>query len=203
MRYRTCRIGVHGRNDHVFTDDDFRVIRESGVEAVKMMSQTEPAVFRQIKEINPDIEIITRLYDDRIGHGHPTPAEFVERMAPVMAALQPYCAKYQIANEPNHVQRYEGWGPDGADARDFNQWFLETYRLLKQACPWASLGFPGLAIPDFAHRDRAWLEICRPAIERADWLGTLLLADASRPAQRHAGRAFRPHLQALPPPVPR
>ena len=171
MRYRTCRIGVHGRNDHGFTEDDFRVIRESGVEAVKMMSQTEPAVFGRIKQISPDIEIITRLYDDRIGHGHPTPAEFVERMAPVMAALQPYCAKYQIANEPNHVQRYEGWGPDDDDARNFNQWFLETYRLLKQACPWASLGFPGLAIPDFAHRDRAWLEICRPAIERADWLG--------------------------------
>lgn len=171
MRYRTCRIGVHGRNDHVFSEDDFRVIRETGVEAVKMMSQTDPAVFKRIKEINPDIEIITRLYDDRIGHGHPTAAEFADRMAPVMAALQPYCAKFQIANEPNHVQRYEGWGPDDADARDFNQWFLEVYALLKQACPWAGLGFPGLAIPDFAHRDRAWLEICRPAVQRADWLG--------------------------------
>ena len=171
MRLRTCRIGVHGRNDHVFTEDDYRVIQDSGVEAVKMMSQTEPAVFERIKAINPDIEIITRLYDDRIGHGHPTPPEFVERMAPVMAALQPYCTKFQIANEPNHVQRYEGWGSDDADARDFNQWFLEVYRLLKQEYPWASLGFPGLAIPDFAHRDRTWLEICRPAIERADWLG--------------------------------
>ncbi len=74
-------------------------IRESGVEAVKMMSQTEPAVSRANQGDQLDIEIITRLYDDRIGHGHPTPAEFVERMAPVMAALQPYCAKYQIANE--------------------------------------------------------------------------------------------------------
>ncbi len=171
MRVRTCRVGIHGRNDRFFSQDDLRVIQDSRMEVVKMMSLTDPSVFAAIKALNPDIEIITRLHDDRIGHGHPTPAEFAEKMVPIMAALQPYCAKFQIANEPNHVQRYEGWGPDDADAADFNQWFLEVYRLLKEACPWASLGFPGLAIPDFAHRDRAWLQICRPAIERADWLG--------------------------------
>src|SRR5690606_36135503 len=167
----TCRVGVHGRNDTTFTEDDYRVIAESRVEAIKMMSLTQPTVFARNKAINPDIEIITRLYDDRIHHGHPTPAEFVDKMTPILASLQPYCTKFQIANEPNHVQRYEGWGADDADAADFNRWFLEVYRLLKQACPWASLGFPGLAVPDFAHRDRAWLAICRPAIEPADWLG--------------------------------
>ena len=168
---RTCRIGVHGRNDTSFAEDDFRVIADSRIEAIKMMSQTDPAVYARIKDVNPNIEIITRLYDDRIGHGHPTPAEFAEKMIPVMQALQPYCVKYQVANEPNHVHRYEGWGAEDADAADFNTWFLAVYRLLKQACPWASVGFPGLAVPDFAHRDRAWLNICRPAIDRADWLG--------------------------------
>ncbi len=171
MSERTCRIGVHGRNDTSFADDDYRVIAESRVEAVKMMSLTEPAVYARVKAVNPDIEIITRLHDDRIHHGHPTAAEFVEKMAPVVQALQPYCAKFQVANEPNHVHRYEGWGAEDADAESFNAWFLDVYRLLKQACPWASIGFPGLAVPDFAHRDRAWLRICRPAIERADWLG--------------------------------
>ncbi len=168
---RTCRIGVHGRNDTSFVEDDYRVIADSHVEAVKMMSQTESAVFARIKEIDGDIEIITRLYDDRIGDSHPTPVQYAEKLVPVMQGLQPYCHKYQVANEPNHVQRYEGWGAEDADAESFNAWFLEVYRLLKQACPWASIGFPGLAVPDFAHRDRAWLDICRPAIERADWLG--------------------------------
>jgi hypothetical protein len=45
---------------------------------------------------------------------------------------------------------------------------LEAYDRLKQTCPWAELGFPGLAIP---HRDLEWVEICRPAVEKADWLG--------------------------------
>lgn len=171
MANRTCRVGVHGRNDTTFSEDDYRVIAESCVEAIKMMSLTDPAVFAHIKAINPDIEIITRLYDDRIHHGHPTPAEFADKMIPIMQALRPHCTKFQIANEPNHVQRYEGWGAEDADAADFNAWFLAVYQLLKQACPWASLGFPGLAVPDFAHRDRTWLAICQPAIEQADWLG--------------------------------
>jgi hypothetical protein len=69
------------------------------------------------------------------------------------------------------MQRYEGWGATDDDARDFNSWFLEVYSRLKDAHPWASIGFPGLALPHFGHRDWEWLEICRPAIQRADWLG--------------------------------
>ncbi|MDM8521071.1 N-acetylmuramidase domain-containing protein [Anaerolineales bacterium HSG6] len=169
---RTCRIGVHGRNNVNFEASDYDVIRHSRVEAIKMMSQTNPDVLRRVKEVNSDIEIITRLYDDRIGTGHhPSPQEFADRMIPIMKNYQPYCQKFHLLNEPNHVHRYEGWGSTDDDARNFNQWFLEAYDRLKQALPWAQLGFPGLALPDFGHRDRAWLNICRPAIEKADWLG--------------------------------
>ncbi|MFQ5577815.1 MAG: N-acetylmuramidase domain-containing protein, partial [Anaerolineae bacterium] len=124
-----------------------------------------------ISRNNPGLEIITRLYDDRIQFAHPTPAEFAAKMIPVMKTLRPYCQKFQVVNEPNHSRGYEGWGSGDDDARSFNAWFLDVYRRLKDACPWASLGFPGLAAPDAAHRDRAWLTICRPAIEQADWLG--------------------------------
>ena len=92
-------------------------------------------------------------------------------MAPIVAALHPYCQKYQIANEPNHVARYEGWGATDEDAQDFNRWFLEVYVGLKRVHSWVSIGFPGLAVGDADHRESAWLRICRPAIERADWLG--------------------------------
>ena len=51
MTSRTCRVGVHGRNDTTFTEDDYRVIAESRVEAIKMMSLTQPTVFVRIKEI--------------------------------------------------------------------------------------------------------------------------------------------------------
>jgi hypothetical protein len=88
-----------------------------------------------------------------------------------MQALQPYAVKFEVGNEPNHFRRYEGWGPDDADAESFKTWFMEVYDLLKTAHPWAELGFPALGTPDSVHRDRAWLEINREAIHKADWLG--------------------------------
>jgi hypothetical protein len=170
---RTVRVGLHGRNDFSFEEADYQLIREANIETLKMMSLTDPAVFARIKQENPDIEFIVRLYDDRIGENssHPTPQEFADRMMPIMHSLQPYVTKFEISNEPNHVHRYEGWGSEDADAEDFNKWFLEVYDLLKTAHPWAELGYPALATPNSYHRDRAWLEITREAIEKADWLG--------------------------------
>jgi hypothetical protein len=165
-------VGVHGRNDHQFQEIDYQVVRDAKLEAIKMLSHTDPTVFRRLRDENPDIEIITRLHGGGFGEGHhPTPEQFAAEMTPVMASLKPFCTMFQVHNEPNHVHRYEGWGNTDADAHDFNLWFLDVYGRLKRAHPWASLGFPGLAVPDPLHRDKAWLRICRPAIERADWLG--------------------------------
>jgi len=171
MTTRTCKIGIHGRNHEEWGDIDFQVLRDAGVEAIKPMSQTRPHYFERMTRELPNVEIITRLYDDRIRYGHPTPAEFVDKMIPVMANLKPYCTKFHVCNEPNHVERYEGWGPTDDDARSFNAWFQETYRRLKDAHPWASIGFPGLALGEHSHRERTWLKLCRPAVEMADWLG--------------------------------
>jgi len=184
MGTRTCRVGVHGRNQDVFHDTDYRVIREANAEVVKMMSHTKPEVFERIKRENSHVEIITRLYDDRINTGgHPTAREFADKMIPIMRALQPYCTKFQIHNEPNHHDRIEGWGPTKPDAEDFNRWFLEVYKLLKDACSWASLGFPGLAIPNHHHKDRIWLDACQEAIRRADWLGVHCYWQTPQPGQ--------------------
>lgn len=192
MSTRTCRVGVHGRNDRLFQDIDYQVIRESKAEVVKMMSQTEPEVFERIKRENPNVEIITRLYDDRMNTGgHPTPKEFADKMIPRMRALKPYCTKFQIHNEPNHAAGIEGWGPTQEHAQDFNQWFLQVYGLLKEACPWASLGFPGLAIPNHLHKDRVWLDACQQAIRRADWLGVHSYWQTPRPEQKDQMRDNR------------
>lgn len=169
MAFRTCRVGLHGRNQENFEEVDYRVIREARIETLKMMSQTRPEVFERIKNENPDVEFIVRLWDDRMGVGHhPTPEQFVERMTPIMRQQRPFATKFEIHNEPNHLQRYEGWGQEDDDARDFNNWYQQVFKLLKQACPWASLGFPGLAVP---HRDLEWVEICRPSVDMSDFLG--------------------------------
>jgi N-acetyl-anhydromuramyl-L-alanine amidase AmpD len=169
MAVRTCRVGLHGRNHELFQEVDYQVVRQAHVETLKMMSQTEVEVFKRLQSENPGVEFIVRLWDDRMGTGtHPTPQQFVERMAPLMDPLRPYATKFEIHNEPNHLQRYEGWGQEDADARDFNTWYQQVFKLLKARCPWAMLGFPGLAIP---HRDLEWVEICRPSVEMSDFLG--------------------------------
>ncbi|MEM7344053.1 MAG: hypothetical protein AAF485_07410 [Chloroflexota bacterium] len=169
---RTVRIGLHGRNDLYFDELDYQLIREAKIETMKMMSLTDPSVFARIKQENPEIEFIVRLYDDRINaSGHPTPQEYAAKMGPIMEQLQPYVVKFELGNEPNHLHRYEGWGSEDADAQSFNSWFLEVYTLLKAAYPWAELGYPALATPDSYHRDKAWLSLTVEAINQADWLG--------------------------------
>ncbi len=111
-------------------------------------------------------------------------------MIPVMADLKPYCTKFHIHNEPNHRDRYEGWSPTDDDARDFNAWFLDVYRRLKEAHPWASIGFPGLALPHFGHRDRT-VAGDLPAGHPAGRLAgrTLLLANPARQGAAVDGRS--------------
>lgn len=169
MAARTCRVGLHGRNQEFYEEVDYRIIQEARIETLKTMSQTHSEVYERIKDDNPNMEFIVRLWDDRMGvDHHPTPEQFVERMVLIMERLRPFATKFEIHNEPNHLHRYEGWGQEDADARDFNQWYQQVFRLLKQRCPWTLLGFPGLAIP---HRDLEWVEICRPSVEMSDFLG--------------------------------
>lgn len=201
---RTVRIGLHGRNDLFFEEADYQLIREAKIETMKMMSLTDPSVFARIQAENPGIEFIVRLYDDRINaEGHPTPAEFAARIGPIIESLRPYATKFEIGNEPNHIHRYEGWGAENADAISFNTWFLEVYDLLKIAHPWTELGFPALATPNSYHRDHAWLELTREAINRADWLGVHCYwqtppGEPSRMLNAERGLCFRHYYEQFP-----
>ncbi|GEM_PF-634363 len=166
-----ARVGVNGRNDVTFGNADYEAVRIARFESLKMLSKTKVDVFQKLHQMNPGIEFIVRLFDDRVGAGHhPTPQEFVNRHLPVINSLKPFVRKFEILNEPNHHERYEGWGSTDADARDFRSWYLEVLRLLRKGAPWAEFGFPGLALND-PHRDIPWLHICKDAVEQSDWLG--------------------------------
>ena len=190
MATRSARIGIHGRNDYwqcKFEKSDYQLIQEARIEHVKMMISDQAAnpevlknavgVYKRLREINPDIDFVVRLFDAEVKEGrHPTPQNFASLFIPIMNRLHdecPYVAKFEVLNEPNHIGGLGGWGPEADKARDFSWWFLETYDLLKTACPWASLGFPGLAIPHGPEPglDLDWIEICRNAVERSDWMG--------------------------------
>ncbi len=169
-KHRT-RIGLHARNSMVFPEHDYELVRRARIETLKMLSIVEPSVYARLRQEHPDIEFIVRLYDDRLNRdSRPSPAHFVTRMVPIINRLKPYATKFEIHNEPNHVQGIEGWGPSDDSARSFRSWYLQVLSALRSACPWAQFGFPGLAL-NYPHRDLAWLDICRDAIEASDWLG--------------------------------
>ena len=41
MSTRTCRVGLHGRNQEIFHDIDYQVLGEAKAEVVKMMSHSK------------------------------------------------------------------------------------------------------------------------------------------------------------------
>ena len=166
------RIGLHARNDLDFTDTDYRAINQARIETLKIMDFTRLSVLNRVRQENPGIEFVVRLFDDRISgsHTHPTPQDFASRFIPRINELRPVATKFEIHNEPNHFQGIEGWGSSNADAQDFRLWYQAVLGLLRQACPWALFGFPGLAL-NYPHRDLEWLDICRDVIQTSDWLG--------------------------------
>lgn len=167
-------VGIDGRNDTEWFEPDYEVVRMVNPGVLKMMSHTNIGVFERLRRENPEVKFITRLYDGgNFGedHRHPTPADFAGRMFPVIESLLPFCDTFQIHNEPNHQDGIEGWGKSEADANNFTGWFMLAYNILKSRFPDCSFGFPGLAIPQEAHNDLTWLGVCKPAIEKADWLG--------------------------------
>ncbi len=169
-KHRT-RVGLHARNHVHLTEPDYALVHTARIETIKMMSFTDVGVFERLRRENDGIEFIVRLYDDRIHRdSYPTPAVFVAKMAPIINRLKPYATKFEIHNEPNHVEGIEGWGSSDAHALAFRDWYAKVLSALKKACPWARFGFPGLA-PNHPHRDLAWLDICRKEILASAWLG--------------------------------
>jgi N-acetyl-anhydromuramyl-L-alanine amidase AmpD len=171
MALHRTRVGLHARNDVRFQEHDYEMIRQARIETLKMMSFTDVGVFQRLRSENPDIEFIVRLYDDRFNRdSRPSPSQFLTRMVPIINRLGPYATKFEIHNEPNHVDGIEGWGPSDSNARSFRAWYLQVLETLQKSFPWARFGFPGLAL-NYPHRDLPWLDICRDAVLASGWLG--------------------------------
>lgn len=194
---RTVRIGLHARNDFTFSEGDYLVIKEAGIETLKILSLTGDHVFERVRQENPGLEFIVRLYDRRVGASHPDPASFAAAAIPRINELRPFATKFEILNEPNHHQGYEGWGSLDDAARSFRDWYLQVFRLLKRACPWALFGFPGLA-PHWPHRDLEWLDICREAVRVSDWLGCHIYWQGDNHLKNEWGLRFKLYHEKFP-----
>ena len=105
--------------------------------------------------------------------GRPEPKEFVakvkEKLPPVLDALKWHRCWIEILNEPNHRDGIEGWGRSEHKAEDFQVWYFIVLNALQPH--FINLGFPGLAVGEWAHGERTWARVCADAIQASDWLG--------------------------------
>ncbi|MFC2023325.1 hypothetical protein ACFLT5_01155, partial [Chloroflexota bacterium] len=63
MPKHRSRVGLNARNHERFTENDYRLVRRARIETLKMMSQTEAGVYRRLRQENPKIQFIVRLFD--------------------------------------------------------------------------------------------------------------------------------------------
>ena len=181
--------GLHGRADGAMQAADFRAVEVSRVEAVKLTTNASAADVAHLRQLNRDIFITARLFEDfRTPGGQPRAISarvFAEKFRPNPAGQQPtdFQRLYEqgiryveVHNEPNLTT--EGFGPGGSwnSGAEFSAWFLEVIDRLRAWFPDALWGFPGLspgaAIPSVRPQEMwDFLAQCAPAIAASDWLG--------------------------------
>lgn len=167
------RAGVHLANDGNVTDEHLALIRNLRLVKglVRLDCDWDEVDWAQLGcHLRQDAAVVLRLFFP----GRLDAAEFVARAAKklpsVLTSLSPRTCYLEIHNEPNHAGGIEGWGATDADAADFADWYrgvllgLEHHGLFH-------LGFPGLAVGEWAHRERRWATINHLNMAASDWIG--------------------------------
>lgn len=168
-----CLVGVHGRADGPLLEPDFPVIRDTRMEAVKLLSNAPPENIERLREINENIFLMVRLFAgfrDRTVSS----ADFVSWVeADVERLYRAGVRHYEVHNEPN--LQIEGWQRSWQDGGQFAVWFLEVVERMKLRFPEALFGYPGLS-PGWdisGQRMDSWvfLQQSEEAALSADWMG--------------------------------
>jgi hypothetical protein len=169
-----CLVGVHGRVGGPLEDPDIASAQRARVEAVKLMGGVDPAVIDRLREIDPNIFILVRLWTELVDGSVVTAEDFVNQQSENLQALYERGVRYyEIHHEPN--LNLGGFGASWKDGDDFELWFLDVIGLLRSRFPDARFGFPGCAQGQeiVGKREDLWrfLSRCETAIEASDWIG--------------------------------
>lgn len=174
------RIGVHLGNTQV-TDQHLAQVHDAGLTCVKLLlypaSDQQLVSWPALNDCLPrGALVILRLYADmRGGAAQPVPFArgFEYELGRAAAELRPDLdIAVEIHNEPNHRDGIEGWGKTTEHADSFNKWYQKVLVQLRRAgIPRIALGFPGLALGEWAHGERSFALRCSQAILGSGWLG--------------------------------
>jgi hypothetical protein len=156
--------GLHGPGDPGggWVPEAFAVVRQTKVRAVKMfVPDLQPVEVIRLREINPDMFIMGRLFSAQLGERRPlglanaTPEDaarwFANEVAehhdgnnPMNRAHRAANIEYfEVHNEPN--LRCEGLEVNWRTGAEFARFFNAVVDTLKQDYPKAKFGFPGLS----------------------------------------------------------
>ncbi len=179
--------GLHGRADGAMQNADFRAVQLARMAAVKLSSNAHADDIVRLRQINPDMFIVVRvfeaLYDQQNKKPRNVPPDAYVRTfepAPVGQPKTPIQRFYdqgiryfELHNEPNLVA--EGFGGAWHSGREFGRWWLDVRARLAAWYPEIKWGFaamsPGAAVPKVRPVDMwEFLSGCGSAIGKADWL---------------------------------
>lgn len=196
-----CLVGVHGRADGPLGDADFNAVQVGRIEAVKLTSTARPENVDRLRQVNPTMFIIVRLFADfrnRVVRSD----EFAGWLEGDMANFYNRGVRYfEIHNEVN--LQIEGWTTSWQDGREFAAWFTDVRNRLKAKFPEAKFGFPGLSpggnISGQRMDSMAFLSGADSAVQVADWVGLHCYWQNETEMNSNAdGRAYRVYRERYP-----
>lgn len=174
------KIGVHLPNDGVLSGDDLALLRESGLNLfkglVRLDVDNDPLDWSVLPR-EDDTEYIARLYADFRGGAwgaHDFATKACGRLGSIARILEPNPVLVEIHNEPNHP--HEGFGPTKAGANIWKAWYNHAYKKIaewRNKTNWSHvrLGWPGLAVSEWQHRERTWAAMNQDNITQSEWIG--------------------------------
>ncbi len=189
------------------TPADLDVIRQAGLEALKLRAIVNPASdLSAYRDIGVHTFLI-QLLSPEPGK-HPTsPQEFVDYFAPAMEAfVRASVCEFEVHGEPNLPER--GYGVSWDSPAAFGDWFVAVVEALKTTFgPQVRAGFPGLipppprqpgAAPAVSQSD--FLGACADAVQEADFICCHVYWDSAEKLRAFDGgvRFIRQYLETFP-----
>ena len=145
------KVGLHGSADgswgNPILPETIELIKEAKIEAYKGLSNESANTVKILKDINPDMFILIRLFA-KVNKDSSRPQQFLDTVA--QDALKWYyegVRHFEVHNEPNLKidDSAEGMWDVWKDGAEFGTWFLEVVTQLRQMMPEAQFGYPGLS----------------------------------------------------------
>jgi hypothetical protein len=171
-----ARIGLHASADPDISDAEVQEFKEMRPGVIKLLSHHNPDGVRKLAQTFADVQWIVRPFLD-FGNRNISPQQFfddtINPTRRTMDLLRGKDVVLELHNEPN--LRPEGLFTSWNDGAGFARWWLELFRLYRQAFPGVPIIYPGLspgtAVANLKQDHIQFIEASRPAVEAADGLG--------------------------------